>query len=31
MQGSQGSGRGFSKSMVPNARDGDGDGVVCEK
>ena len=31
VQGSQGSGRGFPKEMVPSARDGDGDGVVCEK
>ena len=31
IQGSQGSGRGFPASMVPNARDGDGDGGVCEK
>ena len=29
--GSQGSGRGFPKAMVPSARDGDGDGVVCER
>ena len=31
VQGSQGGGRGFPKSMVPSARDGGGDGVVCEK
>ena len=31
VQGTQGSGRGFPKWMVPSARDGDGDGVVCEK
>ena len=31
MQGSKGSGWGFPKSMVPSARDGDSDGVVCEK
>ena len=31
VQGSKGSGQGFPKSMVPTARDGDGDGVVCEK
>ena len=31
VQGSQGSGRGFPKEMVLSARDGDGDGVVCEK
>ena len=30
VQGSQGSGRGFPKAMVPSARDGDGDGIVCE-
>ena len=30
-QGSQGGGRGFPKAMVPSARDGDGDGVVCER
>ena len=30
VQGSQGGGRGFPKAMVPSARDGDGDGVVCE-
>ena len=29
--GSKGSGRGFPKAMVPSARDGDGDGVVCER
>ena len=29
-QGSKGNGRGFPKWMVPGARDGDGDGVVCE-
>jgi len=29
--GSRGGGRGFSAAMVPTARDGDGDGVVCEK
>ena len=29
--GSQGGGRGFPKVMVPSARDGDGDGVVCER
>ena len=27
----QGGGRGFPKSMVLSARDGDGDGVVCER
>ena len=31
VQGSSGSGRGFPQSMVPSARDGDGDGVVCEE
>ena len=33
VQGSKGSGRGFPKQMVPDARDGDGDGdgVVCEQ
>ena len=31
VQGSQGGGRGFPKWMVPSARDGDGDGVVCER
>ena len=31
IQGSIGSGRGFPSSTVPSARDGDGDGVVCEK
>ena len=31
IQGSKGNGRGFPKWMVPSARDGDGDGVVCEK
>ena len=30
VRGSQGSGRGFPAEMVPSARDGDGDGVVCE-
>ena len=29
--GSSGGGRGFPKEMVPSARDGDGDGVVCER
>ena len=27
----QGGGRGFPKAMVPSARDGDRDGVVCEQ
>ena len=31
VQGSKGGGRGFPKWMVPSARDGDGDGVVCEQ
>ena len=31
VQGSVGGGRGFPKGMVPSARDGDGDGVVCER
>ena len=31
MQGSQGGGQGYPKAMVPSARDGDGDGVVCEE
>ena len=30
VQGSQGGGRGYPKAMVPSARDGDGDGMVCE-
>ncbi len=29
--GSQGTGQGFPQDMVPSARDGDGDGVVCER
>ncbi len=31
IQGSKDSGRGFPKWMVASARDGDGDGGVCEK
>ena len=31
IQGSSGSGRGFPEAVVPGARDGDGDGVVCER
>ena len=31
VQGSVGGGRGFPEGMVPSARDGDGDGVVCER
>ena len=30
-QGSQGGGLGYPKAMVPSARDGDGDGVICER
>lgn len=29
--GSRGGGRGFPAHLVPSARDGDGDGVVCER
>ena len=31
VKGSKGDGEGFPTSMVPSARDGDSDGVVCEK
>ena len=31
VQGSQGEGRGFPKPVVPSARDGDADGIVCER
>ncbi len=31
VQGSSGGGKGFPKAMVPSARDGDGDGIVCER
>ena len=31
VQGSAGGGRGFPNEKVPSARDGDGDGVVCER
>ena len=31
VQGSEGSGQGFPEAKVPSARDGDGDGVVCER
>ena len=31
VQGSRGGGQGFPKALVPSARDGDGDGVVCER
>ena len=30
VQGSLGGGHCYPKAMVPSARDGDGDGVVCE-
>jgi endonuclease YncB( thermonuclease family) len=30
VQGNSGSGAGFPQATVPSARDGDGDGVVCE-
>jgi len=30
VRGSSGNGRGFPQESVPSARDGDGDGVVCE-
>ena len=30
VQGSSGTGQGFPHATVPSARDGDGDGVVCE-
>ena len=30
-QGGSGGGRGFPADLVPSARDGDGDGVVCER
>ncbi len=30
VQGSQGGGRGYPKAMVPDARDEDGDSIVCE-
>ena len=30
-QGSHSGGLGYPKAMVPSARDGDGDGVVCER
>lgn len=29
--GSKGEGRGFSKETVPSAKDGDSDGIVCER
>ena len=31
VRGTSGSGRGFPTEIVPSARDGDNDGVVCEK
>ena len=31
VQGSRGAGKGFPAELVPSARDGDGDGVVCER
>ncbi len=31
VQGSQGGGWGYPKALVPSARDGDGDGIVCER
>ena len=31
VQGSRGGGKGFPAAMVSSARDGDGDGVVCER
>ena len=31
VQGSEGAGRGFPEAQVPSVRDGDGDGVVCER
>ena len=31
VRGSKGNGRGFAAATVPSARDGDGDGVVCER
>ena len=31
VKGSRGGGRRFQEVMVPSARDGDGDGVVCER
>ena len=31
VEGSRGGGQGFPKAMVPSARDGDGDGMVCER
>ena len=31
IKGEKGTGRGFPKDMVPSKRDGDKDGIVCEK
>ena len=31
VQGSQGGGEGYPTAIVPSARDGDGDGIVCER
>ena len=31
VKGSHGAGKGFPAELVPSARDGDGDGVVCER
>ena len=31
VQDSKGGGQGFPRAMVPSARDGDGDGIVCER
>ena len=31
VQGNRGAGKGFPAELVPSARDGDGDGVVCER
>ncbi len=31
VRGTKGTGRGFPAAIVPSARDGDGDGVVCER
>ena len=31
VQGNKGDGKGFPQAMVPSARDGDRDGVVCEQ
>ena len=31
VRGNRGDGRGFPAEKVPSARDGDGDGLVCER